>query len=300
MPAADPSKGKARILKIVGGRHPLVEHQLMLRGGGGFQKNDLELGSEGTLMMLLTGPNMGGKSTYIRTVGVCVLLAQIGMCVPCDAMDLTLCDAMLARLGAADYVSRGVSTFMAEMMETNAILSSATSNSLVIIDELGRGTSTHDGYGLAWGIAEHLVNTVKCTTLFATHFHELTVMEKELKGVANFHVAADTSGDELKMLYQIERGPCSKSYGINVAQITRFPEPVIIAAKRKSEMLESSSSKRRRTESDGNVDAFVKDWLTRFSATPQTPESAEALSALTAEFDKKAEEFPMLKSMLTS
>eukprot|EP00754_Rhynchopus_humris_P041596 Rhum_TRINITY_DN25150_c0_g1::Rhum_TRINITY_DN25150_c0_g1_i1::g.181298::m.181298/K08735/MSH2; DNA mismatch repair protein MSH2 len=297
-PLSDKAAGRKRALHIKGGRHPLVEHQLQLRQGGEFVSNDLDLDADNTLLMLITGPNMGGKSTFIRTAGVCVLLAQIGMFVPCTSMELTMCDAILARLGAADYVSRGVSTFMAEMLETNAILSSATTNSLVIIDELGRGTSTHDGYGLAWGIAEHLVTKVQCATLFATHFHELTVMDKELPHVANFHVTADTSGDELKMLYTVNSGPSSKSYGINVAQITRFPEPVIQAAKRKTELLESVSAKRPRTDNDERMDAFLVQWLKDFSGTPKTPDSADACAALVKQFDEKAKEFPPLATML--
>ena len=299
-PLSDKAAGRKRALHIKGGRHPLVEHQLQLRQGGEFVSNDLDLDADNTLLMLITGPNMGGKSTFIRTAGVCVLLAQIGMFVPCNSMELTMCDAILARLGAADYVSRGVSTFMAEMLETNAILSSATTNSLVIIDELGRGTSTHDGYGLAWGIAEHLVTKVQCATLFATHFHELTVMDKELPHVANFHVTADTSGDELKMLYTVNGGPSSKSYGINVAQITRFPEPVIQAAKRKTELLESVSAKRPRTDSDERMDAFLVQWLKDFSNTPKTPDSADACAALVKQFDEKAKEFPPLETMLSA
>ncbi|KAJ9457129.1 DNA mismatch repair protein msh-2 [Diplonema papillatum] len=296
-----PVDKEPKILKIVQGRHPLVEYQLQQRGGGDYVANDLDLGSEGTLLALITGPNMGGKSTFIRTAGVCVLLAQVGMFVPAEEMVLTVCDAVLARLGAADYMSRGVSTFMAEMLETNAILANATSNSFVIIDELGRGTSTHDGYGLAWGIAEHLVLKIKCATLFATHFHELTVMEEQLPHVRNYHVAADTSKDELQMLYQVNVGPCSKSYGINVAQIARFPPAVIAAAKRKTELLESTSNKRRRVDSDEKLDAFLVSWLKDYQKLASEAEPAQdQLKSLTDQFDSKAAEFPQLKAMVAT
>eukprot|EP01060_Flectonema_neradi_P036331 TRINITY_DN6958_c0_g2_i1.p1 TRINITY_DN6958_c0_g2~~TRINITY_DN6958_c0_g2_i1.p1 ORF type:complete len:909 (+),score=132.10 TRINITY_DN6958_c0_g2_i1:61-2787(+) len=302
-----PTGDQPRILSIKQGRHPLVEHQLLLRGEEGFVANDLVLGSESNYLSLITGPNMGGKSTFIRTAGVCVLLAQIGMFVPCEEMTLTVCDAVLARLGAADYMSRGISTFMAEMLETNAIVSNATSNSFVIVDELGRGTSTHDGYGLAWGIAEHLVRSVRCCTLFATHFHELTVMADEIPKVNNLHVKADTSGGELKMVYRVCPGPCSKSYGINVAQITKFPEPVIVAAKRKTEQLESQNIKRQKEDPSDNqnalqanqVDEFLVGWITKFNNTPIAPESKETLKELATEYDNKAKVFPQLLEVMS-
>eukprot|EP01063_Lacrimia_lanifica_P024182 TRINITY_DN32146_c0_g1_i1.p1 TRINITY_DN32146_c0_g1~~TRINITY_DN32146_c0_g1_i1.p1 ORF type:complete len:931 (+),score=388.33 TRINITY_DN32146_c0_g1_i1:49-2841(+) len=300
MPMPSAANGLKRVFKLTAGRHPLVEAQLMKTGGKAFVSNSLDLGEEGTLLALITGPNMGGKSTFIRTAGVCALLAQIGMFVPCEAMEMTLIDAMLARLGAADYMSRGVSTFMAEMLETNTILANATSNSFVIIDELGRGTSTHDGYGLAYGIAEHLVSKTRCCTLFATHFHELTSMSEELKHVTNLHVKADTSGDELRMLYEVHPGACSKSYGINVAKITRFPAPVVAAAKRKTELLESMSSgnKRRRVQTDEDCDKFLIGWLEKFKAIPLEAASLPNLEQLEAEFTQHAGTFPQLAQLM--
>ena len=298
-----PTGDNPRILSIKQGRHPLVEHQLMLRGEDAFVANDLDLGSNSNYLSLITGPNMGGKSTYIRTAGVCVLLAQIGMFVPCEEMTLTICDAVLARLGAADYMSRGISTFMAEMLETNAIVCNATSNSFVIVDELGRGTSTHDGYGLAWGIAEHLVHSIRCCTLFATHFHELTVMADEIPKVNNLHVKAETSAGELKMVYKVCPGPCSKSYGINVAQITKFPEPVIAAAKRKTEQLESQNIKRQKDEDNKDagvlVDDFLVGWITKFNNTPIAPESKVAFKELAVEYDNKAKDLPQLLEVMS-
>eukprot|EP01059_Diplonema_ambulator_P030475 TRINITY_DN5230_c0_g1_i1.p1 TRINITY_DN5230_c0_g1~~TRINITY_DN5230_c0_g1_i1.p1 ORF type:complete len:913 (+),score=330.40 TRINITY_DN5230_c0_g1_i1:1500-4238(+) len=295
-----PLDGQPKVLKATQARHPLVEQQLALKGNSEFVANDINLGGDTALMALITGPNMGGKSTYIRTAGVLVLLAQIGMMVPADEMVVSLCDMILARLGAADYMSRGVSTFMAEMLETNAIISNATSNSFVIIDELGRGTSTHDGYGLAWGIAEHLVKSTKCITMFATHFHELTVMENECPLVTNLHVTADTSGSELKMLYEVKKGPCSKSYGINVAQITKFPEAVIAAAKRKTEALEASSNKKLRTEADPQgPNAYLKSWLSSLVALPPDAPPA-SYTALLQDFEAHTAKEPSLKEILAA
>ena len=228
-----PEDGAQRIV-FEGLRHPCVERM----EGVSFIKNGVSLvGGESTLQVV-TGPNMGGKSTYIRSVGVAVLLAQIGSFVPADAAEISVCDSILARVGAGDVQARGISTFMAEMLESATILKCATPQSLVIIDELGRGTSTYDGFGLAWAISEHLAKNVGCATLFATHFQELPALANEQPAVTNRHVSAHLDGSGITMLYQVEDGPSDRSFGVAVAEAADFPPAVVGAAKRRLAELE--------------------------------------------------------------
>ncbi|CCW63058.1 unnamed protein product [Phytomonas sp. EM1] len=220
-------------------RHPLVE----LRTPG-FVANSVHLSARDGVGVLLTGPNMGGKSTYMRSIGIATVLAQAGCYVPADAAELQLRDAVMCRIGATDHLAQGVSTFMVEMLESAAILSSATPQTLAIVDELGRGTSTYDGFGLAWAIVKDIAVRIGATVLFSTHFHELTALPAECGCMVNAHFGGEIDAEKgtLRFSYRVEPGPCGRSYGIEVAALANMPEKVVQNARKKALELENFGS----------------------------------------------------------
>ena len=217
-------------IEIRGGRHPVVELVLQEERCEGFIENDLHLDSDERLLALITGPNMGGKSTYLRQTALIAIMAQSGSFVPARSAALPLIDRIFTRIGASDNLAQGRSTFMVEMTETAQILNTATERSLVLLDEIGRGTSTYDGLAIAWAVAEHILGKVRAKTLFATHYHELTELPKLCKGIVNLHVSAKQSGEQLVFFHRIEPGKADRSYGIEVARRAGLPPPVVSRA----------------------------------------------------------------------
>ena len=222
---------KAGTIKIKAGRHPVVEQ--LLPATERFIPNDLSMNTEKSQIHLITGPNMAGKSTYLRQVGLIVLMAQIGCFVPAESAEIGIVDKLFTRVGASDNLAGGESTFLVEMNEAANILNNATEKSLILLDEIGRGTATYDGLSLAWAITEYLhqKKEVAARTLFATHYHELTDLENTLERLENHHIAVKEFGDKIVFLRQIMPGPGDKSYGIYVAQMAGLPNQVISRAK---------------------------------------------------------------------
>ncbi len=260
-------------IDIVQGRHPVVENVIER-----FVANDCRLHAERRLL-LITGPNMGGKSTYMRQVALITLLAYLGSYVPASSASLGPIDRIFTRIGAADDLAGGYSTFMVEMTESAAILHGATEQSLVLMDEVGRGTSTFDGLALAWAIANSLLLSNRSFTLFATHYFELTQMPLQHPGCANVHLSAVEHKDSIVFLHAVQDGPASQSYGLQVAQLAGVPQPVIRAARRHLAMLEAHSGAR----DDQQFDLFATPAIPPEQPAPEaTPVAVPALEALQA------------------
>jgi DNA mismatch repair protein MutS len=246
-------------LEIRGGRHPVVERMMPREK---FIPNDVLL-DNAARVIILTGPNMAGKSTILRQTGLIVLLAQIGSFVPASKARIGIVDRLFTRVGASDNLVRGQSTFMVEMTETSAILHSATNRSLVLLDEIGRGTSTYDGVSIAWAVSEHLHNVVGCKTIFATHYHELTQLADELASVRNFNVVVRESGDRILFLHKLQPGGADRSYGIEVGRLAGLPPGVVGRARALLRLLERSALSGARA-------GVPADQLTLFTA-PEHP-----------------------------
>jgi DNA mismatch repair protein MutS len=229
-PSAETTATQEDELEIIAGRHPVLE-QLELTGSNDrFVPNDLYLNSSSHGILLITGPNMGGKSTYLRQTALTVLMAQMGGFVPARSARLPVVDRIFTRIGASDNLARGRSTFMVEMTETAAILNTATPRSLILLDEIGRGTSTYDGLAIAWAVVEYIHSTSRAKTLFATHYHELTELER-LEGVKNFHVSVKENAGGIVFLRKVEPGAADRSYGIEVGKLAGLPPEVVVRAR---------------------------------------------------------------------
>jgi DNA mismatch repair protein MutS len=228
-------------LEIVAGRHPVVE-RMMPRDK--FIPNDLSL-SPNARVIILTGPNMAGKSTVLRQIGLIALVAQVGSFVPASSARIGVVDRIFTRVGASDNLVRGQSTFMVEMSETSAILHTATARSLVLLDEIGRGTATYDGVSIAWAVTEHLHEQVGCKTVFATHYHELTQLAEDLDGLRNYNVAVREAGEQILFLHRLQPGGADRSYGIEVGRLAGLPRPVLLRAREILTVLEGEHLTKR-------------------------------------------------------
>jgi DNA mismatch repair protein MutS len=255
-----------RAFEIAGGRHPVVEAALR-RDGASFVGNDCDLGE--TPVWLLTGPNMAGKSTFLRQNALIALLAQMGAFVPAEAARIGVVDQLFSRVGAADDLARGRSTFMVEMVETAAILNQAGPGALVILDEIGRGTATYDGLSIAWATLEHLHDVNKCRTLFATHYHELTALAEKLSGLRNATMAVREWEGDVIFLHEVRPGAADRSYGVQVAKLAGLPAAVVERARLVLEALEEG-------ERGGGKAEMLIDDLPLFSATPKPRETAKS------------------------
>ena len=249
------------IIDIKNGRHPVIEKMI---GSGSFVQNDTYLDRGASRLSIITGPNMAGKSTYMRQVALICVMAQIGSFVPADSATIGIVDKIFTRVGAQDDLSSGQSTFMVEMMEVSNILRNATSASLVILDEIGRGTSTYDGLSIAWAVAEYIADKSKlgCKTLFATHYHELIDLAKRSDGIRNLSVAVKEKGEDIIFLRKIVEGGTDESYGIHVAKLAGVPKPVLQRANKILESLEKDgkkivvNEKEDKKQVEGQVDFF--------------------------------------------
>jgi DNA mismatch repair protein MutS len=276
---ARPSLTDQPCLEIDNGRHPVVEAALSASGER-FIANDIALGDNDRLW-LITGPNMGGKSTFLRQTALIALLAQSGSFVPASRAKIGLVDRLFSRVGAADNLARGRSTFMVEMVETAAILAQATPNSLVILDEIGRGTSTYDGLAIAWAVVEAMHDSARCRTLFATHYHELTRLADRLDALSLHHVRAREYKGELVLLHEVAQGPADRSYGIAVAKLAGVPPAVLARAKSVLAKLEAGR------DATGGIAAGLDD-LPLFAAAPSPEAAADPLAEALADLDPDA------------
>jgi DNA mismatch repair protein MutS len=295
-----PTVDDSTAIEITEGRHPVLERLIPEQ----FIPNNASVSGENDRLLIITGPNMAGKSTFMRQTAIIVLMAQVGSFVPAAEARIGLADRIFTRIGASDFISKGQSTFMVEMIEAANILNNATARSLIILDEIGRGTSTFDGISIAWAVAEYILNKVQARTLFATHYNELTELSMTLDGVKNFNVSVKEWGDDIIFLRKIMPGPADKSYGIQVARLAGLPEEVIDRAKEVLASFESNEiTKTGKTRfvlrdfsrGSGQMDLFesaenpLLAELLHIDVSKLTPKAA---LAKLKELREKAESFP--------
>ena len=257
-----PVLNETRNLVIRNGRHPVLDQNI---GEEKFVPNDTDLNAESNRFMLITGPNMAGKSTYIRQVALIALMAQTGSFVPAESAEVGLIDRIFTRVGASDDLAKGQSTFMVEMTETALIANHATEQSLVILDEIGRGTATYDGLSIAWSVVEHLHDKVRCRALFATHYHELTQLAASRPALNNYNVAVREWNEQIIFLRQIIPGAADRSYGIQVARLAGLPDSIISRAKEILAVLEGQGAPPQET----SVSEPIASTGAAFEASPK-------------------------------
>ncbi len=261
-------------LEIRSGRHPVVERPELTGSTDRFVANDLYLNATTDAIVVLTGPNMGGKSTYLRQAALVVILAQMGSFVPARSARLSVVDRIFTRIGASDNLARGRSTFMVEMTETAAILNTATPQSLILLDEVGRGTATYDGLAIAWAAIEYIHARTRAKTLFATHYHELTELADQLSGVKNYHVAVKENAGGIIFLRKVEPGAADRSYGIEVAKLAGLPPEVIARAR---EVLTEHESAEHRLSTELAADDIVPNSVQLTMFTPLSQKIVDQL-----------------------
>jgi DNA mismatch repair protein MutS len=272
-----PKIDHSRAFEITGGRHPVVESVLQKKGESAFIANDCNLSADQHRLWLLTGPNMAGKSTFLRQNALIVILTQMGSYVPATHAHIGIVDRLFSRVGAADDLARGRSTFMVEMVETAAILNQATQHSLVILDEIGRGTATFDGLSIAWATVEHLHEANKCRALFATHYHELTSLASKLDGLANATVKVKDWQGEVIFLHEVVAGVADRSYGIQVAKLAGLPQAV---TKRAASILAQLEKSERASKRETLIDDLPLFSVVN-AAPEQTAQTTEIENMLT-------------------
>ena len=277
-----PEVDESGVIEITAGRHPVVEK---VRGDAFFVPNDTHMGAKEDRVAIITGPNMAGKSTYMRQVALIVLMAQVGCFVPAQRAHIGVVDRIFTRIGASDDLAAGQSTFMVEMTEVSELLRCATKNSLLILDEIGRGTSTFDGMSIARAVLEHCAGKLKAKTLFATHYHELTTLEQELPNVRNYNVAVHARGEDIVFLRKIVPGGADRSYGIEVAKLAGLPDTVLKRAREILRELESQSqqphapaAREDQVSLEGMAEGAVADIIRRTQVDALSP--LEALNLL--------------------
>jgi len=279
-----PTLSNGREFHITKGRHPVVESVMKSEGTTQFVANDCAMGSDNTMVWLLTGPNMAGKSTYLRQNALIALLAQAGSFVPAQKAEIGVVSQIFSRVGASDDLARGRSTFMVEMIETAAILNNADSRALVILDEIGRGTSTYDGLSIAWATLEHLHDVNQCRALFATHYHELTQVSAKLAGVGNATVAVREWEGDVIFLHEVREGTADRSYGVQVAKLAGLPDAVLTRARVVLDALEAGERDR------GAGPSAIVDDLPLFSnmAAPAAPKGESPIEKAVKALDPDA------------